>query len=85
MSKVTYSAEPQHQVDGVWQLCLPHAATRWVVIRRTWLPQRRGQMRPAPRERILATFTGAGAADRARELTANAISKGKCKPKAARS
>lgn len=83
-AKVTYTPEPERRLEGKWQPCAPSEAQRWAVYRKTWLPKRRGQARPKPQQRLLATFYGPDAEHCARQLVAHSISLGKRKPPTAR-
>lgn len=82
--KTSYTAEPQQRLDGVWQQCQPHQAARWAVIRTRWLPTKRGQARPAPKRKVLATFFGEHAEEAARDLVAHSLAISKKKPRNAR-
>jgi hypothetical protein len=74
MTKLTYIAEPEALRSGAWVAVPPEEARRWAVYRIAWLPQKRGQSRPAPKRRLLATFFGPDAEACAFKLAARSTS-----------
>jgi len=71
--RVTYIPTPQHRLEGQWRECPPAEARRWAVVRKRWLPKKRGMARPAPKCKTLAVFYGPDAQACARQLAAHSI------------
>lgn len=80
MPNLIYNAEPEKRLEGKWISCPPSEAKRWAVYRVLYRPKKRGQQRPAPSRRLLATFFGPNAEACARALVARSVAISKPRP-----
>lgn len=78
---INYTVEPQRRErfgDAGWKLCLPHQAQRFAIVQLTIWREHGKQYR---RQRVVASFSGAGAEATASSTLQTLIAHNKPKPK----